>query len=61
MAAAKAAAEEDNQGSDEKHGEYPNASRSHVPIVAAARHFDKVLVKMPSSGTLYAHATRCGW
>jgi hypothetical protein len=41
MAAAKAAAEHDNQGSEEKHGEYPNASRSHEPIVAAAMYFDK--------------------
>ena len=37
MPAAKAPAEEDNQGSEEKHDEYPNASRSHEPIVAATR------------------------
>jgi hypothetical protein len=41
MTAAKAATEEDNQGSDEKHGEYPNASRPHEPIVAGAPIFDK--------------------
>jgi|GEM_PF-4093690 len=41
MAATKAAAEEDNQGSDEKHDEYPNVSRSHEFIVAAASDFDK--------------------
>jgi hypothetical protein len=41
MTAAKAAAEEDNQGSEEEHGEYPKVSRSHEPIVAASRHFDK--------------------
>jgi hypothetical protein len=41
MAAAKAAAEDDNQGSEEEHGEYPNASRSHGPIVAPTPTFDK--------------------
>ena len=35
MAAAEAAAEEDNQGSEEKNDEYPNVSRSHEPMVAA--------------------------
>jgi len=41
MPAAEAAAEHDNQSWNETHAEYPNASRSHGPIVAAGRNFDK--------------------
>jgi hypothetical protein len=41
MPAAEAPADEDRQYSDETCSEHPNPSRTHEPIVAAGRKFDK--------------------
>jgi hypothetical protein len=41
MAAAKAPAERDNQSREETRAEYSNAARSHEPILAAEKIFDK--------------------
>jgi DNA-binding MarR family transcriptional regulator len=52
MPAAKTPTEHDNQNRKETDAKYPNASRSHEPILAAGPIFDKRLVNCTVSGTL---------
>ncbi|GAA4537275.1 hypothetical protein GCM10023161_13880 [Mycobacterium paraffinicum] len=59
MAAAQAAAEHDRQDGDEADADGPGAARSHDDIVAADRHFDKLLVNCGGGGTLFPCGALC--
>jgi DNA-binding MarR family transcriptional regulator len=63
VAATKASGEHGHQNRKKANAEYPDASQSHVPMVAGPTDFDKKLVNLAEGGTLIdmRHGPDAGW